>query len=521
MSAIPDATDVELWSYGRRLTHLGTTRGDDVAVHFVPLEGQDQQVTYGELERRANQAARLLAEHGVDRDTAVALGLPNTPDHIVARFAAWKLGAMVLPINAKIPAAERQGMIDLLATYRKVVTVGSWHDGQAPSVHGDRFADLDSYDDTPLPDVTAEKAFAIGSGGTTGTPKITLSGGLGVVGMHPDGRPVSPAGLLADLNLRIGSTQMVCTPLYHTSGFGWTLHAILLGNRLVLIEKFDATRTLDAIEKYSVNQTMFVPAVLQRLLEVEDIDQRDLSSYDALAHGGAPCPDWVKRRWIDLVGAENVYEGMGATEPIGSTVVRGDVWLQRPGTVGKPTECDVRILDDDKEELPSGEVGWVYMRPLGAEAPLFTYLGADYGGVTDDGFVSLGDYGWLDDDGYLFIADRRVDMIISGGANIYPAEVEGALTSHPDVREAAVIGVPDDRWGRRVHAVVVARTDGGRGLAERLDAYVRESLMTYKVPKSYEFVSDLPYSEVGKLRRRPLYDTRQGGEIPGEIRLGR
>ncbi|HEX9890057.1 MAG TPA: AMP-binding protein [Nitriliruptorales bacterium] len=521
MSIDDRPAEVTTRSHGRRLTDLATSRGADVAIHYVPLEVEPWDVTYAQLEHHANQVARVLRDRGVGPQTLVALGVPSHPDHISIRFGAWKLGACVLPISHRMPASERQNLIDLADQhFEQVVSVGEWADGQPPTVAWSDLRELEGVDDAPLPDVVPEPAHAIASGGTTGTPKITLSPGRGEVAVDEHGEPSVPPGLMEGLGLHKGHVQMVCTPLYHTSGFGWSLTAITLGNPLVLLEQFQAELTLDAIERYRVQHTMYVPAVLQRMLEVPDIDERDLSSYVALNHGGAPCPDWVKRRWIDLVGPENLYEGMGATEAIGATVIRGDEWLERPGTVGRPLDTEVRILDVDQRSVRTGMVGYVYMRPVGATEPQFRYLGADYTGVTDDGFVTLGDLGWLDGDGYLYIADRRVDLIISGGSNVYPAEVENVLGEHPGVREAAVIGIPDERWGRRVHAVLVPRERGDQALVEKLDAYAREHLTAYKVPKSYEFVDELPYSDVGKLRRRPLVEAREHGTIKGEIRPG-
>jgi bile acid-coenzyme A ligase len=503
--SVPEATTS--LSYGERLRALADAQPDEPAYVFVPLEGPHDVVTRRELEEDTNRLARLLAEAGVGEETMLVLALPTHPLHPKVAHAAWKLGACVLPTSHRAPRRERELLLETAGTYRRVVTVGAWEDGEPPTVH---VRDLDrraSYAADPLEPKVAAPSTAIGSGGTTGRPKIVLGETRGEVRFGEDGLPaLSP--LQRALGLRVGQVQLVCTPMYHASGFSWATTAVVAGNPLVLVERFDAGVVLDAVERYRVNHMMVVPAILQRLADWPGVESRDLSSLEALCHGGAPCPEPVKRRWLELIPPACLYEGYGATESFGATVVRGDEWLERPGTVGRPVHADVRILDDDGTPVPPGEVGEVFMRPVGATAPTFRYVGADYRQVTPDGFVTLGDYGRLDGDGYLYIADRRVDMIVTGGSNVYPAEVESALLEHPDVADVAVIGLPDERWGRRVHAVVQPRHGDRPPSVESLDAHCRDRLAPYKVPKSFELVDHLPRTEVGKLARGKLVEER-------------
>src|SRR5919205_4395621 len=193
---------------------------------------------------------------------------------------------------------------------------------------------------------------------------------------------------------------------------------------------------------------------MRRLAMLPDFAERDFSSFEAMHSSAAVCPIWLKQAWIDKLGAEQVYEVYGSAEGIGATIIRGDEWLEHRGSVGRSPTCEIRILDEEGRTLPPGEVGEIYFRRLDGSTPTFSYVGAEPPKTTADGFASLGDLGWLDEDGYLYIADRRVDMIVSGGANVYPAEVEAALSEHPALADVAVIGVPDEEWGRRVHAVV-------------------------------------------------------------------
>jgi bile acid-coenzyme A ligase len=275
------------------------------------------------------------------------------------------------------------------------------------------------------------------------------------------------------------------------------------------MERFDAARAVDLIERYRINFGFLVPTMMKRILQLPGIERRDFSSVHAFFHTAAPCPAWLKRAWIDLIGGERLYEAFGASEGVGATIIRGDEWLRHPGSVGRPSQCDLRILDPNFAVLPIGEVGEIFMRPHTQE-PTYRYLGSAPAKTTPDGFVSVGDMGWVDAEGYLYPADRRVDLIIVGGANVYPAEVEAALQQHAQVADVAVIGLPDEDLGKRVHAVIQPADARRPPLVEQLDAYCRERLTPYKVPRSYEFVAVLPRDDSGKIRRTALVAERAG-----------
>jgi bile acid-coenzyme A ligase len=304
--------------------------------------------------------------------------------------------------------------------------------------------------------------------------------------------------------------QLIAGPLYHNSPFSWGPIGIFEQHTLVVMERFDAAHAVDLIERYRVNFGFLVPTMMRRIIQLPDIARRDFSSVHAFFHTAAPCPPWLKRAWIDLLGGERLYEAFGATEAVGSTIIRGDEWLAHPGSVGRPQDCDLRILDAAGREVPSGEVGEIFMRPH-AQGPTYYYLGSPPAMTTPDGFVSVGDMGWVDDEGYLYLADRRVDLIIVGGANVYPAEVEAALLQHPEVQDVAVIGLPDEDLGKRVHAVIQPADPRRPPSLDELEAHCRVRLARYKVPKSYEFVAVLPRDESGKIRRSSLVAERTGG----------
>src|SRR4051812_42925352 len=193
-----------------------------------------------------------------------------------------------------------------------------------------------------------------------------------------------------------------------------------LGQTVILMQRFDAAHVLDLIERQRVTFAALVPTAMGRVLRQPDIQLRDLSSLQVLFHSAGPCPPWVKRGWLALLGPEKVIEGYGATESPGNAIIRGDEWLAHPGSVGRPAATDIRILDEAGRDLPPGEVGDIYLRRHGRHGPDSYYIGAPPAKQTPDGFTSVGDLGWLDADGYLYLADRRTDLIISGGANVYP-----------------------------------------------------------------------------------------------------
>jgi len=257
--------------------------------------------------------------------------------------------------------------------------------------------------------------------------------------------------------------------------------------------------------------------MMKRIIDEPGATGRDFSSIQAIFQTAAPCPPWLKRAWFDLVGPEKIYELYSMTEGIGATAIRGDEWLVHPGSVGRNTVSDIRILDADGTDLPTGQVGEIFLRLKGPSVPTHEYIGSPPAKTTPDGFTTMGDLGWLDEENYLFIADRRVDLIITGGANVYPAEVEAALTEHPGVGDVAVIGVPDDDWGKRVHAMIQPRDPADPVTVAALDAHCRERLASYKIPKSYEFSDQLPRDEAGKLRRSGLVAERGAGWTAGMI----
>ena len=475
-------------SFPARLRDLATQHPDKPAVVLARVDRTETVLTYGELCDGATRLAHVLAGRGAGPNSFVVIALPNSLQHYVVSYATWMLGACVLPVNPQLPDAELAKVLELVPD-RIVVDV---------------VPDLSGVAADPLPDVISNPGKAIPSGGSTGRPKVIVEPG-------PWARtPGKLDGLIEMAGLRTGQVQIVPGGLYHNTPFGWGHIGLFEDHTVVVMQKFDPAHAIDLIKRHRVNFAALVPTMMGRMAKVDGVTAADLSSLDGIMHTAAACPPWVKRAWIDLIGGDKIIEGFGSTDYLGACIIRGDEWLEHPGSVGRPADCDVRIVGDDGKELAAGEVGEIYMRLRQPDSavPTFEYIGAPDLTRTEDGFATVGDLGWVDEDGYVFVADRRVDMIVTGGANVYPAEVEASLSDHPGVADVAVIGVPDEDWGRRVHAVVQPTDVGAPPSVEELIAHARRSLASYKCPKTVEFVDELPRNQAGKIRRSDLLAER-------------
>jgi bile acid-coenzyme A ligase len=484
-------------SYGRRLTDLATQAPTRPVLICIDPDGAERIITRLDLERRSNQLARAMNQRGVGQGSLVAVALPNIAEHYFATYAAWKLGATVLPVRWSLPEWERDRLLGLSDPMLVVAPIesdgGSW-----PTMTLDEIAVTTNLDDRPLDDRVPSPARAIATSGSTGSPKLIVSSIPGE--MDPD---VAPTALVAADEHTI---QLVTSPLYHTNGFGSHIR-LQAGGTIVLVERFDAQRVVDLIGRWNVNHIILVPTMLQRIARLPDVRPEQLASIEILFYGGAPLAPWVAERWLELMAPERFFFQYGGTEELGGTMTDGHGWLSHCGTVGVPVGCELRILGDDGIELPVGEIGDIYFRRPGTPT-VFRYVGAPQPPMTEDGFTTYGDLGWVDEDGYLYIADRRVDMIISGGANVFPAEVEAALSEHPGLADAVVIGLPDAEWGQRVHAIVEVAAGRDRPDGAELKEHCRQRLIPYKVPKSFEIVERIPRSEAGKINRSSLVAAR-------------
>jgi bile acid-coenzyme A ligase len=480
-------------SYGQRLTDLAQEQGNGTALVVAALDGSEVVWSWAHLEGRANQLARAMAGRGVGEGDRVSLALPNSATTIAAVFAAWKLGAVPVPVRWDLPEWECDR---LLAVVDAAMTLQTDDLGWLEAT-----TDLD---EASLDDRTPARTHGICSSGSTGTPKVILAGTPGL--WDPDA-----AGVFVEpwMNVTRPQTVLLPTTLYHTNGFA-TMHNVLAGDRLVVLERFDAALVVDLVERHRVTNITATPTMLQRIADLPDIDSRDLSSLVWVLQGAAVIPPSLVHRWIGLIGAERFFMAYGMTEGLGLTALRADEWLDHTGSVGRGfRDTELRIIGPDGAECPPGELGEIYLRS--PTSGLYGYMGdAPPLPVTDDGFASVGDVGRLDAEGYLYIADRRVDMVVTGGANVYPAEVENALIEHPGVADVVVIGLSDTEWGRRVHAIIEPVDPADPPPSDDVIAFAKGRLAGYKVPKTVEVVEFIPRSAATKVNRSALIEARGG-----------
>lgn len=334
------------------------------------------------------------------------------------------------------------------------------------------------------------------SGGSTGRPKLIVAAVPAVI------EYVGPAG--PGLRIFPGETFLCTGPLYHNGPFTFSMTALLTGGHVVVMERFDAAYSLELIERYRVTYMYLVPTMMTRILRLPDEERlsRDMTSLRTAYHLAAPCPPHIKEAWIDWLGPEVIHELYAGTEAQAVTMISGTEWLEHRGSVGRVTMGHMRILGPDGEELPPGEIGEVFMRSMD-DRPTYKYVGAE--ARQRDGWDSLGDMGWMDQDGYLYLADRQTDMILVGGANVYPAEVEAALEEHPAVHSACVIGLPDEDYGNVVHAIVETRTEI---TDDELRSHLASRLVSYKLPRTFERTGEPLRDDAGKVRRSALREAR-------------
>jgi long-chain acyl-CoA synthetase len=486
-----------------------------------------REVSAGELLAEANRLVHGLRALGLSEGDCVAMLLPNGAANIEVLAATLQAGWYVTPLNTNLAVPE---IAHVLADSGARAFVADAAHGETAAAAArevglpreaclavgaiDGFASyaaLKQGRSKALPEGRVAGMFMQYTSGTTGRPK----------GIRRELARYDPDlvwGAMADHLARFditpdGDHVHLCTsPMYHTAPLGYTWFSLVYEHPVVLMDHWDAERALQLIERHHVTTTHMVPTQFHRLLRLPDEVKRryDVSSLRHVLHAAAPCPVEVKRRMLEWWGPV-IYEYYGATEG-GGTLIRPTEWLAHPGSVGRAWEgAEIRILDDEGKQCPTGQPGTVYMKLLQD----FAYKGDDEKTRRNrrEGFFTVGDVGTLDAEGYLYLCDRKIDMIISGGVNIYPAEVEAALLTHPQVADAAVFGIPHEDWGEEVKAAVepVPGAEPGAALEREILAFCRERLAHYKCPRSIDFHASLPRDPNGKLYKRHLRDPYWAG----------
>jgi long-chain acyl-CoA synthetase len=505
------------------LLQIRERQGDGFA-----LADEKASFTLDEVNDRVNRLINGLRGLGLGVGDAVALYSNNRHEFLEVNGAVTHAGMILVPVNWHLVADEIAYILsdskakvlivepDFLETAQKAASIAGGPDVKIVmgGAKADGWLDYDELLASSSADEPADQSGGANmfyTSGTTGKPKGVRSTAL-QPGQPLDGLAATIQGLAGLLGIAATAKTFINSPLYHAGPFACAAVTAGGGGAIITRRKFDPVESLQLIQDEKIEQAYFVPTHFVRFLKLDEETKKrfDLSSLKNVWHTGAPCPPDVKRQIIEWWGPV-LSEYYGASEGLGSgTFVTSQEWLERPGTVGKPLPtCQVLILDEAGNDVPTGEVGQVWFKSLiGAD---FEYAGAPEKTAEahrEPGVYTYGDVGYLDADGYLFLSDRKIDMIVSGGVNIYPAEIESVLISHPAVADIAVFGVPNDEFGEEVKAAVhlAPGHDKTPELESDLRSYAKEKLAGFKNPRSYDFHTDFPRTPTGKLQKRLLRD---------------
>jgi bile acid-coenzyme A ligase len=472
-----------------RIAQVGAERGLAPAVIGWEEDGAERTISWRQLAEEVQRIARRLGAGPTARDAPVAVAVEarNSPSALIRILGALAAEIPVLPLDPRAAPREREQLLSFMAReYGPICLLLAdgrlaWGTGSAVCPRGSA-------------GLKRRAGYFLSTGGSSGPPKVVAIPGP----LRYDPARI-PSSLLRKTRWRNGQRQLLAGPLHHSAPFTHCIHGLLDENTIILQPLFAPDHLLDLIREYSVEWLQLTPTHMRSIVQLASPDPAGMASIRAVLHTAAPCDVVTKKAWLDLVGPARVFECYASTEGVGATLVRGDEWLSRPGTVGKGFLTQIRILDQAGRLMPVDQIGTVYLRSS-QQSSHNAYLGGRTTATTPDGFVSVGDHGWLDAEGYLFLAPDHADLINVGGEKVSPVEVEAAILQHRAVLDVMVAGVPDLIFGSVVHARVVLKA-GERVTAADLVRHCTARLSPYKVPQRVNFVAEVPRTQAGKLER--------------------
>ena len=499
-ASLPPVFQGETKSIYGWVAHWAAEKGGDSAIVLVDKDGGERAVSWAELLSAADRTAWYFRGLGLREGSRLAVALPNSLAAVAAALAGWHLGCCVFFLSPELPGKELEALLDQIQP--QLVAAGGKLSGWPVQNLTDASIAALPAAQGPLPDLCLLPARATATGGSTGTPKVIIED------MPMRYGPIDFYSWQMLTGEHSGQRLLICGSLHH-SLFGNAFYiAMAMGNTSIVLKQFREELFLSLVEKYRVSAFVLVPTMMSRISQLLETRPGDFSSVECMHHAGASCPVWLKKKWIALLGGEKIYEFYSMSEKVGVTAVRGDEWLLHGGTVGRPFGCTVEILDDGMAPVEPGTVGNVFFKN---EQPGSSHylLGSQKLSQAPDGAVSVGDLGYMDADGYVYLVDRRSDMIITGGKNVYASEVENVLKECPQVADALVFGLSDVTWGRRVHALIEPNCPPEEFKLYSFADFCFRRISNYKLPKSIELVERIPRDQNGKVHKSRLAEERE------------
>lgn len=492
-------------------------------------------LTWGELDQRVNQAIHAFRSAGIQAGDTLSIVSGNRNEWFEAMLAAANMGVTIVPINWHLVAPEIAYIIDdsdskaILVGHQFIDVVKKALEDERSSrielalIAGapatGRFQNYDEFIGTGSADEPEDQSFGgpmFYTSGTTGNPKgVKSSLSAMEAGTTPEIWHLVGAGFAAMMT--VPGITVLCGPVYHSAQWAFSFLPMMAGSATVMQHKYDSAKVLELVDTYKATNIHLVPTQMKRLVDLPDDVKAsfDGSSLELVLHGAAPCPPVVKRSLIDWWGPK-ITEYYGSTEGSVITIINAEQWLEKGGSLGPAMpNMEIMVVDDDGNFLGPNEEGTLYFRNgMGTDFEYHKAPEKTAEAHKEPGVFTTGDIGYLDDDGFLWLSDRKIDMIISGGVNIYPAEIEGALGGHDLVSDVAVIGVPNEEFGEEVKAILVPNdgVEANDELQHTLAAFCRENLAGYKCPRSFDFVEELPRTGTGKVQKRKLREPYWEGQ---------